>query len=291
MIANPNTPGFPVTWGGVDTQDGTIATVRMTGDRFVALVMVSPTPTPLPIREVSGLISGKTTWTPDYTYLATGDIQVESGATLTVAAGTVIKFSGTSLQVAGTLIAIGTSDKPTIFTTDTTWKGIKLTNPDTNSIISHSIVERVVGPALDIDGGKVTVEDSIFRNSSQGMLVRSSGVAINRNLIYSNDLGLLTGQANHMTLYRNSIRNNIEGITILGPMGNVWFNENNIEGNAEIGMSLIGTGDRSVNAANNWWGTSDKAAIENLIHHRSDDPSLSTVIYEPFAVQPIPAAP
>jgi hypothetical protein len=291
LIANPTTPGFPVTWGGVDQQDGAIATVKMDGDRFVVLFMVSPTPTPPPIREVGGLITGNTTWTPDFTYLATGDLRVESGATLTVAAGTVIKFSGTSLLIAGTLIATGTSDRPTVFTTNTEWTGVKIINPDTNSVISHSIVEKVVGPALDIDGGKVTVEDSIFRNSSQGMFIRSSRSSINRNVIHSNGLGLLTGETNHIIVYRNSIRNNDEGIRVLGPRGNLSFIENNIESNAETGMVLLGTGDRAVNAANNWWGTADKATIEKLIRHGNDDPSLSTVIYEPFAVQRIPTAP
>jgi hypothetical protein len=280
-----------VTWGGVDKQDGAIATVKMERDRFVVLFMVSPTPTPPPIREVGGQLSGNTTWTPDHIYLVTSDLQVASGATLTVTAGTVMKFSGTSLSIAGTLIAIGTSDRPAVFTTDTEWKGIKIVNPDTNSVMSHSIVEKVVGTALDVDGGKVTVEDSIFRNSSQGMYIRSSKTSINRNVIHSNSLGLLMGEAIHIIVYRNSIRNNNEGIMVLGPRGNLSFIENNIESNAQIGMVLAGTGDRAVNAANNWWGTADKSAIERLIRHGNDDPSLSTVIYEPFAIQPIPAAP
>lgn len=48
IIANPIFGTFPATWGGVDRIDGNIATVEMDSDRFVAVIVFVPTPTPNP---------------------------------------------------------------------------------------------------------------------------------------------------------------------------------------------------------------------------------------------------
>jgi hypothetical protein len=56
----------------------------MNADRFVALVMAAPTPTPKPAVEVSGVMSLQTTWQSDHDYLVTGDLQIASGATLII---------------------------------------------------------------------------------------------------------------------------------------------------------------------------------------------------------------
>ena len=187
LIASPDIPGSPVLWGGVDSRDGSLATVRMTVDRFVVLIMESVSPTPAPIREVSGTISEKTTWSPDRVYLVTGDIVVQSGVTLSIDPGTVIKFAGTEMRVEGTLNSAGSPNGWITFTTDSQWNGIRILNSSTNSTISYTIVEKAVGPALDIDEGKVTVRNSIFRHSDLGIWVGSSATSITRNQIYSND--------------------------------------------------------------------------------------------------------
>jgi TolB protein len=43
-------PGFVVTWGGVEKENGVFATVKMDADRYVTVSMVLPTPTPDPTR-------------------------------------------------------------------------------------------------------------------------------------------------------------------------------------------------------------------------------------------------
>jgi len=291
LIASPDIPGSPVLWGGVDSQDGTLATVRMTVDRFVVLRLASATPTPAPIREVSGTISAKTTWSSDRVYLVTGDIVVQSGATLSIDPGTVIKFAGTEMRVDGTLISAGSANGWITFTTDSQWNGIRILNPSTNSTISYTIVEKAVGPALDIDEGKVTVANSIFRHSGLGIRVGSSSTSITRNQIYSNDLGLLIEEAKHVNLYENTIKDNNEGIRVLGPRGNLVFTRNNILSNTEYSIRLFGSGDRDVDAADNWWGTVDRNSIEQWIVDREDTSSLRRVLYEPIATAPIENAP
>lgn len=70
-------------------------------------------------QKVFGTITRATTWLPGRTYCVTGDITVISGGTLTIQAGTIIKFAtGKSLIVnsGGALSAVGTRAQPIVFT-------------------------------------------------------------------------------------------------------------------------------------------------------------------------------
>jgi subtilisin family serine protease len=71
------------------------------------------------IEHVSGAISSDTTWTNDKTYVVDGNLGVQSGVTLTIKPGTVIRFDGDyKLQIQGTLIADGTPAAPIMFTSN-----------------------------------------------------------------------------------------------------------------------------------------------------------------------------
>jgi len=48
LTAFPNVPGSQVIWSGVDIHSGSVANVRMAGDRFITVSIVPPTPTLLP---------------------------------------------------------------------------------------------------------------------------------------------------------------------------------------------------------------------------------------------------
>jgi len=75
---------------------------------------------PPPPIEVCGSISEDTTWTTGNVYLVTCDLTVNSGVTLTVQHGVVVKFnSGRRLTVDGSLLAQGTDDYGVVFTS---WK-------------------------------------------------------------------------------------------------------------------------------------------------------------------------
>ncbi len=65
---------------------------------------------------VSGVISEDTTWgLNDSPYTLTGNILVQSGATLTIEPGVEVDFAAYYLQIEGTLRAIGTSQNRIIF--------------------------------------------------------------------------------------------------------------------------------------------------------------------------------
>ena len=76
---------------------------------------------PTPTVTISGNITTNTTWTPDNTYLISGLVYVNSGVTLTIKPGTVIRgLANTNSSLVVTknakLIAVGTVDSAIVFT-------------------------------------------------------------------------------------------------------------------------------------------------------------------------------
>lgn len=67
--------------------------------------------------EKSGVITADELWTSDNLYKITGDLTVDSGVTVTIQAGTVIKFlPNVSMEVLGKLTLQGTAVSPVVFT-------------------------------------------------------------------------------------------------------------------------------------------------------------------------------
>ena len=124
--------------------------------------------------EVSGLITDDTSWDAD-TVLVTGEVEVASGVTLTIPAGTLVEFQGYySLQISGRLLAVGTttdwirftSCDPELFLPDTTtagsWNGIRFpgtlsTNAD--SRLEFCLIERSKQLAGEGIGGAIAVSN------------------------------------------------------------------------------------------------------------------------------------
>ena len=291
LIANPVLSSIPASWAGVDSFEGNLALVQMDTVRFAFALMAAPTPTPSVVVNVSGSITRTTTWGPGFSYLVSGDFTIPEGVTLSVAAGTSVKFLGGSLQVAGTLIAEGTPANPITFTSDSQWEGIQLLDTSSNSRIVHSIIEKVTGAAVDTGSGPLTLEDSIIRLSNLGLWVRSSRTSLVRNEIYSNDVGVLAGTSNNVNLFQNTIRDNGVGVKIQGPRAPLVLNQNNIVGNAQYNLQLVTSGVFNVTATGNWWGTADEERIEGSIFDGNEESGLVSVVFKPFATGPISDAP
>lgn len=78
---------------------------------------ISPQPAQAADIEKSGVITSDETWTSDNLYKITGNLTIDSGVTVTIQAGTIIKFlPDVSLDVLGILALQGTPVSPVVFT-------------------------------------------------------------------------------------------------------------------------------------------------------------------------------
>ena len=84
---------------------------------------------------ICGTIAEDTVWTNDKTYIIDCNIGIAPGYTLTIQAGTQVRFNGNyALNVGGTLIADGISAQPIRFDSNTggTWQRIYFDDPSSN---------------------------------------------------------------------------------------------------------------------------------------------------------------
>lgn len=151
-----------------------------------------------------------------------------------------------------------------------------------NGGVEHSMY---FGPdregGIYVDFGDIDVRDSsIENNNGYGILVvASSDVSVVRSTI-RNNTG--TGVSGDLSIsYSDITENNQSGI-----MSSSSLHYNNIFGN--VPFDFVNTGFEDVNANLNWWGTTDKATIEEHIFDFYDDYDLGKVLYEPFAQEVIP---
>ncbi|RLG55519.1 MAG: hypothetical protein DRN88_05575, partial [Candidatus Hydrothermarchaeota archaeon] len=141
--------------------------------------------------EVSGIISENTTWSNDYLYIVTGNVLVDTGATLTIEPGTEIRFNAEKyLRIDGCLVAKGKPDSIIVFSSNAQvhapgdWYGVRFMDPSINaefdidgeyvsgSILKHCRIE--YGRGVLAYKCYPHIVDNEFRNNSSMSVYPSS---------------------------------------------------------------------------------------------------------------------
>ncbi|MDP2936785.1 MAG: hypothetical protein Q8O86_09880, partial [Dehalococcoidia bacterium] len=168
---------------------------------------------------VSGVISTDTTWSPTTCdpYIVTASVVVPSGVTLTIEAGTTVKFDSLKgLLVQGTLVARGTASNAITFTSNQAtpakgdWGNIHFMDSSTDatfdgsgnyaggSIVQYAIIEYAgyvgVGTAigaLTIEASSPYIDHNTIRNNrASGIYASASGaLRVTNNTITGNTVG------------------------------------------------------------------------------------------------------
>jgi len=205
----------------------------------------TPTPVQAATIEKCGSINSDETWTSGNVYVITCDVTVNNGVTLTVQAGTVVKFKYFDLNIDGTLDVQGTASNRVVFTSfkDDSYGG------DTNEDGTATT------PAAG-NWGSIQIFNSA--NTLDYTLIQYGGGHLNGGVYIADS---------SPTVEHNLIRNNKYGIYVEN--GSPTIKDNDIEGSSLYGLR-VNNGSATVSD-----NTFTDSGILHLYHGANADPAYS----------------
>jgi hypothetical protein len=198
-------------------------------------------------------------------YSTTG-LTIDSGATLTIPAGTVFKIQayGPALTVNGTLIANGTTSSPIIFTSyyddsvggDTDGDGGS-TSPspgDWGSIQINTGGAATLSNALVSYGGGPCFSNSCYRAN---LVLNGGSLSLSNSTISNSNNDGVDGSGSLTVTGSTIVDNTSSGVNLRFASGSV--NNSYVYSNKSYGVANANSA-LSIDASNNWWGSNDGPA-------------------------------
>ncbi len=169
---------------------------------------------------IYGHLSG--IWHPEYTYIITGDVSIAEGDELIINPDVELQFSDdVQFMVNGTLVADASSTRsePIVFTSDTSWNGIRFFDTQEDNILANCEISKATISAIKVEGdSKVDIIGcKIFNNNTTSQaaafeIVGSDNVLISQNIISNNTSAGCAGgircTASTIEIVNNAIVNN-----------------------------------------------------------------------------------
>jgi hypothetical protein len=131
-----------------------------------------------------------------------------------------------------------------------------------------------------------TISDNHFINNDEAINTGAKAT-IERNSMTGNNVSITLCSTAQATIKNNTFTNNAETIRIQDNPSSVTINYNNFEECLQNSIKLVGT-TGSIDATNNWWGTTDIQAINLTIHDYKYEFGLGKVNFTPFLSEPNP---
>ncbi len=160
---------------------------------FMFVLLIFASAFSIHAKDIKGELSGKLTVSSS-PYHVKGDIIIPPDKTLTIPAGVVIKFDTVAVfEVRGKLIAVGTTQKPILFTSGqkkpqpNDWKGIFFTNSaDNKSVLKFCRIEYARTGVRVISTSPTISNCEIKNGEDNGILLKTSRSEISFNVIQQN---------------------------------------------------------------------------------------------------------
>ncbi|MBI5206158.1 MAG: hypothetical protein HY934_00025 [Candidatus Firestonebacteria bacterium] len=224
---------------------------------------------------------------------------VKKGVTLKILPGTTIRFikidsnndniGDGELVIEGKINAVGTFEKPIIFTSaeknpakkDWTYLYIERNQ---NFLIENCIFLYAF-TGLQVHYSEGEIKNSLFENNYEGLRYSTVKILIKNNTFRYNDYGIrFEDRRSDAEISYNEISQNNCGVFAVmrsTKTGNKIYN-NNIYNNYKYNF-LFGIEQKDdLSAISNWWGTDNIESIENQIFDKKDDTGLGILEYYPF---------
>jgi hypothetical protein len=235
-----------------------------------------------------------------------------------------VESSGTGCIIQNAIINSALTAEITIKIDSSTLTGE--TTIKKSSIISNNLIQKmcyinsgfVINNRIQNQGiwasSGITITGNTISGTNAGITYSTTfgdeKAHIESNLIVNSKYGIVLSETqgatpNSPVIAHNTITNCSSAIRViwLGILlpPNPEIVSNNIYGNSEYNVELILDTSRpsdapswhpeTINATNNWWGTTDTTTIDQLIRDNQDDFYVGTVISSPFLTEPDPKAP
>jgi hypothetical protein len=154
--------------------------------------------------------------------------------------------------------------------------------------VTHSPHDGYEGGIILQTDNNATIKNNTIHNCTMGIVLSAflqslnGTVTIQNNLVFANTYGVYLGSPQKVDFEYNTITLNRFGVRVGGYSNQSVFAYNNIYGNTEAELSLEdGWWPTDMQIPNNWWGTTNTAAISQSIGDSHVEARLGTVDFSP----------
>jgi hypothetical protein len=251
---------------------------------------------------MSGLISASVTWGhANSPYVLIGRLMIPGGVALSVDPGVEVIGNGNEIQVEGSLLVNGTAgDRVSIGNVVITPAGKQTSNHLISVRGANVSGGSLYAPTGNAIYGNLVLTDSRLSNTSSYMYVwYPTGTSTIERNYFSGTGGIsfgLSGAAVSLTIKNNTFTSwqgaAVENWAVYGSaIADVSLNSF-LSTDRNAALLRPGYTDASLNAANNYWGTTTTSVIDAMIFDKNDDlTSNGFVTYTPILTAPHPNTP
>lgn len=255
---------------------------------------------------VGGIINTDTVWNVEQSPVTLGtDVQIAPSVTLTISPGVVVYGMGKSIKVWGTLNAAGNITQTITFSNTHIAPGKN--GSSTNPFLIRVQHAEVLGGSLyaptgEAVYGRLELQDSLLNNlMSYFYLWYPTGDCLIERNVFLNSGGISAGASGGVKVYvTNNLFSNWVGLYGMDAAVVNWAAYNGsdmiVKHNSFLDTGRIAVAlqysSSMMNAAENYWGTTNVAAVPAMILDRNDDLSITGYIsYTPILTAPHPLTP
>ncbi len=128
----------------------------------------------------------------------------------------------------------------------------------------------------------LVITHNLIHNNKGGIGFRKARATISHNDVRDNKFfGIWLKEVSEGIISYNDIEENKKNIFLYQVKG-VKIEFNNIYDPRDYNIAVAEEQDTDLNVANNWWGTVNRAKIEETVYDKMEDEEVGRIIYEPF---------